>query len=240
MVLDLFVLENLLSEKTLDNGLESLVFLFDAQLSCLFVDFWVGSGSVVLKPLLKVGVRSGFFLFVLSSDESRLKATAEGFHAGSLSFLGGIGGPVDLVCIHSLDFGHVCGTGLDLAGHLICTIVFFLALGRFSRAILLGALLLARFLGRVLEDKGDKLVAHINWFSNTTSFAVAHNYIVLGNDQVRLGVLAGRAEDKFRNEPVEKFAKSSGSVRAVDNVTASIFVPAGLSTKLTTEELGGI
>jgi hypothetical protein len=83
-------------------------------------------------------------------------------------------------------------------------------------------------------------VLHVNILTMTASFAVTINHILLVDEEIRLGVLAARAEHEFIDKDGEKFAQSGRIVCAVDDVSLVLLVKGSLGTELAAKEFGRV
>lgn len=228
--------------------------LGEAELLRLLVDLAVRDGVLVLAhPLAKDVVLAAHRVLVLVvEDERRLELRVELADARRDGLLGRVDRPVVVVLARHDERGgllgreHLRGARLDLFGELVVRLAVATGPTRGERvragggllALLAGAL--SCRLGRVLEDKGRELVLHVEVAALPARLAVAQDVLVLGDDELRLGVLARGAEDEFVDKGVEEIAKAGRVVRAVDDVSLSLVVERGLRAELAAEELGGV
>lgn len=238
--------DNLVGKDRLDEDDEDLVLLGEAVGDGLRVDLGVGRGVlVVADPLAESVVRpSGIVVVIVVEDERRLELRVEGRRAGGDGLLARVDGPVVVVragldkrrgLLGREDLGGAC---LDLLGELVVAVVvggssLSALVGETVRAggsALLDLALLA--LGRVLEDEGAEAVAHVDVGALAARLAVAVDEVVLGEDELRLGVLARAAEDVFVDEAVEEVTQAGGLVDTVDDVALGLVVEGRLGAQL--------
>ena len=238
------LVDHILSEETLNQGLNSSVLLLHAHLDGLLVQLGIGRrASIIGHPFAIDIVRAIAVLIIVVQEQAGLDARVQGFHSSGHRFLGRVGAPVHLIGIDNRNrVGHLFSASRNLARHLVARVVvtvratsFVTAVGRI--AALLGLL---DALGWILEDEGGEHVAHVDGFALAASFAVAQDDLVFGDDQVGLWVFARTAEDKLVDEGVEQLAQSASIVMAIDNVAVGWLVPHGLGAQFASKELGGV
>jgi hypothetical protein len=83
-------------------------------------------------------------------------------------------------------------------------------------------------------------VAHIDVALVTTRFAIGEDVVVLGDLEFRFRILARLAEDELGDEDVEEVAHAVLVVSSVDDVSLGFVVEGRLSSKFTSEKLGGV